>query len=487
VCRCGFDFRSIQQKAISNSAARLFRRIDQWFLGEDLPLCPLPSYAVLWWLERLASAVRKLPERVKQTTAVLLLDSSAPADLAAWLAAAVILDEWPQKLFTFLDEFQLISKHRTTATGLTRSFGLFLREAKHLEDLGYSLPADALREYLTDHYTSGHVTSKGCLFSTPKHAKLLESRPWISLTEADDLLHFRKGGSAALLERCILSGTVHSARPGHRTVGLVTRESVEEVASDLKTALAVSEVGELLGLGRGRVLELIKADLLPRAIWTKGGWRVPRVSTNHLLDLVHRSPGKGKPSKNWLSIQKATRQFGPSGLNFVRLLRLIQASQVRVRCSTPGTNFRGLLVSDSDLISAREEIHRMRDEEDGFPLNRLSKHLFPDRSVKEVVLKKWLALGLLQASRRGRALCVSADEVARFRDEYCLLKEAAEHLRIDSTTLARWIAEGVLTPAYGPRSPAGGGFYLLHRSDVIRTRDFIANHHRKWRKHKSAA
>lgn len=487
MCRCGFDFRNVPPRVVPTPTAQLLGRIDQWFRGDALPLDTLPTCAFLWWFERLTSAVKKLPDWIARTADALSLDSSAPEDLAAWLTAADILDGWPQQLFVFLDDFQRVTKHRTTATGLTRSFGLLLREAKLLEDLGYSLPADALRQYLTDHYTAGHVTSKVCLFSTAKHAELLESRPWISLTEADEILHFRQGGSAALLERGILTGAVRSARPGHRTVGLVSRESVDKVAHDLKTALSVSEVGKSLGLGRSRVLQLIKADLLPRAIRTTGGWRIPRVSVDQLLGLVHASPDSGKQSKIWLDVRQATRQFGPSGLNFVRMLRLIQAGQVRVRRSESGANFRGLLISASDLKNAREAIHRMRDEEEGFPLNRLAQHLFPDRPIKDIVLRKWIALGLLRASRDGRAWAVSTDEVNRFRREYCLLSEAAQLLDIHNKTLLRWIADGILTPVYGPRSTAGGGFHLLRRSDVAQLREIVARHHRKWRTHQPAA
>jgi excisionase family DNA binding protein len=403
-----------------------------------------------------------------RTTSELAIDSPAPVEQVVWLAAADILDGWPQKLFAFLEDFQRVTKHRTTATGLSRSFGLLLREAKHLEDLGYSLPADALREFLTNHYTAGHLTSKACLFSAPQYARLLANRPWISLTEADEILRFRKGGSAALLQRGILAGAVHSARPGHRTVGLVTRKSVDQVAHDLKTALSAAEVRKLLGMGR--VHELIKADLLRRAVWTKGGWRVPRSSVKQLVDSVSRSAGNARSNEYWLDIREATRQFGPTGLNLVRLLRLIQAGQVRVRRSANGSNLCDILVSATDVHNARTEIHRLRDNEDGFPLNRLSKVLLPGRPIKEIVLKKWIENGLLHASRRGRAWAVAATEIARFRAEYCLLETAAQLLQIHRKTLLRWISEGALEAVYGPRSAAGGGFYLLRRSDVEQLR-----------------
>jgi hypothetical protein len=389
-------------------------------------------------------------------------------DHGAWLAAAEIVEGWPQMFFTFLEDFQHVAKHRTTATGLSRSFGLLLRQAKHLEQLGYSPPADALREFLTNDYTAGHLTTKVCLFSTPQHAQLLADRPWISLTEADEILHFRKGGSAALLQRGILTGTIRSARPGHRTVGLVTRESVDQVAHDLRTAYSAAEARELLGVGR--IHELIKADLLRRAVWTKGGWRVPRASVNQLLDSVCRASGNVKVNELWLTIREATRQFGPSGLNLVRLLRLIQVGHIRVRRIADCTNLCGLLVSEIDVKSARTEIRRLHDEEVGFPLNRLTKQLLPGRPIKEVVLKKWIGKGFLHASRRGRAWTVTANEVARFRAEYCLLETGAQLLQIHPKTLLRWISEGRLDSVYGPRSAAGGGFYLLRRSDVLQHR-----------------
>ncbi len=486
-CRCGFDFRNAHQQRISIAAARLSRRIDQWFHGQALPLHPLPARVVLWWLERLASAVKKLPDWTERTAYAMSIGSAAPTELVAWLAAAAILEGWPQELFRFLDEFQHVPKHLTTATGLTRSFGLLLREAKHLEDLGYSLIADTLREYLTVRYTAGHLTSKACLFSTPRHAILLRRRPWISLTEADEILRFRNGASAVLLGRGILKGVVHAAKSDHRTVGLVTRSSVDGFARDLKTAMSVPEVGESLGLGRNSVLELIRTDLLARSIWTKGGWRVPRASMQQLLVLVRRCRHAGPSSKHWLNIRQATRQFGPAGLNLVRLLFLIRADQVRTRTSDDRGNFRDLLVSAADLKKACPQIQHLRDAEAGFPLCRLSKLLFPDRPIKEGVLKNWITLGLLRASRNGRAWSVSKDEVARFRGEYCLSREAAQLLRIHRKTLSRWVREGVLTTVYGPRSAAGGGFHLLRRPDVVRVRDAIARHHRKWRAHRPAA
>ena len=71
-----------------------------------------------------------------------------------WLAAAEILAEWPRRLQAFLDAFQKIDKHRTTSTGVSRRFGLLLAAA-YLEEMGYPPPANALRQYLVEHYAAG--------------------------------------------------------------------------------------------------------------------------------------------------------------------------------------------------------------------------------------------------------------------------------------------------------------------------------------------
>ena len=489
VCPCGFDLRELPTRPCADAAVGLSQQIHAWFQGESLPLPSLPASATLWWLERLAASIRKSPTWCERTREAFMIPTEAPEEFLPWLAAAELLEDWPEKLFLFLDDFQRIDKHRTTATGLSRSFGHLLREAKQLEDLGYTAPADALRQYLRERYTAGHLTKKVCLFAAPEHATKLKQRPWITLTEADQKLRIRRGGSAALLQRGVLAGSIRSARPGHLTVGLVTRESVEALARELMTAVSAAEAGKLLGLSRHRVLELIQADLLPRAVRTWKGWRVPRAGIEALLARIQEFP-EASPhanTKDWLKFREATRRFGRTGLNLVRLWKLLQAGQVRARRISGPATFASLLVSATDLKQARVEIQRLRDQDEGFPLNRLSRDLFPGRPLKEAVLRKWIGRGLLQAKKRGRVWVVSPQEVARFRETYCLLKEAAELLQIHPKTLLRWISQGELTPVYGPSRPGGGGFYLLRRGDVIGLSELIRQRSRTWRSQRSAA
>ena len=78
-------------------------------------------------------------------------------DLLHWTAAVDVLQSWPERLYQFLDEFQRVAKNQVLSTGVSRSFGLLLRDAARLEGLGYSVPAHALRRYLLERYTGGHV------------------------------------------------------------------------------------------------------------------------------------------------------------------------------------------------------------------------------------------------------------------------------------------------------------------------------------------
>ncbi len=480
VCQCGFNIRHAKTRSLTDLELRLFRSAARWFDGGNLPLNGMNACATFWWLERLAAAVTKTPSWRKRFVVGDANAASCEDGASSWLAAICTLDSWPDGLFDFLDEFQKVTKHRTTATGVTRSFGLLLREAKHLEDLGYSEPADTLRRYLTECFTEGQLTSKIRLFKEPQHQPLLRERLWVTLTESDKQLHFRKGGSAALIERGILDGTIQTSQSGHRTVGLVSRDSIKQLAEELKTACSISEVTQQLAVGRSRVLQLIKSNELPRSVWTAGGWRIPRSSIDRLLHVVGECPVKA-PNKNWITVREATRRFGPTGLNFVRLIQLIKSGQVSAKRIPTRKAFQGLVVSAADLAQAHLVIRRMHDDERGYPLNRVARSLISGRPMKESTVKKWIEMGLLQANREGRALVVTSNEVDRFRSSYCLFGDAAKILNIHKTTLLRWVSEGELTPVYGPQVTPGTGFNVFRREDVVHLKEFIQSHHRKWR------
>ncbi|KKL11074.1 hypothetical protein LCGC14_2549460, partial [marine sediment metagenome] len=392
----------------------------------------------------------------------------ARACTTAWLAAAEILVDWPQRLDAFLEAFQRIDKHKTTSTGVGRRFGTLLRHAARLEDLGHTSPAEVLRQYLLERYDGGHLSGKVCLFKKPKDRLALRKRTWVTQTSAAQTLGLRHGAIASLIEREILTGKLHSAGANGRRVGLVRRQSVDALGRDLQDALDVKTAASRLGIGRHAVLELIHRGVLPRAVRTAKGWQIPRGSVAELESVYQQLPS-GKPTASrWLSLRQATRQFGPSGLTLGGLIEFILTGELTARMADPQRRLNGIAVSQADLTSLASKIRNARNQVRGYPIHQLAKVLFTGRPVKPTALNKWIAAGLLKAREIGRARIVSSEEVERFRSEYCLADEACRLLEISRSTLSRWEVEGRIRPVYGKRVTPSAGFSLYRREDLTK-------------------
>ena len=446
----------------------LAEKFHQMLLGEFIPPSGMSPAACFWWAGRLAAAVAKTPAWLADVATRLDLEPSTSLDATAWLAAAEILVDWPQRLEAFLDAFQQIDKHKTTSTGVGRRFGTLLRHAARLEDLGHTAPADALRHYLLERYDGGHLSGKVCLFKKSKDRSTLRRRSWITQTSAAKMLGLRHGAIASLIERGILTGKLHSAGANGRSVGLVLRQSVDALRRDLQSALDVKTAASRLGIGRHAVLELIHRGVLPRAVRTAKGWQIPRASVAELESVYQQLPA-GKPTASrWLSLRQATRQFGPSGLTLGGLVEFILTGELSARMADPERRLNGIVVSQADLASLAPEVRNRRNQVRGYPIHQLAKVLFPGRPIKPTVLNKWIAAGLLKARKIGRARIVSSEEVERFRSEYCLADEACRLLGISRSTLSRWEVEGRIRPVYGKRVTPGAGFSLYRREDLLK-------------------
>jgi len=273
---------------------------------------------------------------------------------------------------------------------------------------------------------------------------------------------------AALVQRGILTGKIHSAGQNGRSVGLVSRQSVDVLRCDLQSALDVKSAASRLGVGRHAVLELIHRGVLARAVRTAKGWQIPRASIAQLESLCRKLPA-GKPADSrWLLLRQATRRFGPTGLTLGTLVEFIMTGKLSARMAAPEKRLNGVVVSQAGLAALASEIRNGRHQARGYPIQQLTKVLFPGRPVKPTVLGKWIAAGLLKSRKIGRARIVSSEEVERFRDEYCLADEACRRLGISRATLSRWEVEGRVRPIYGKRVTRGAGFSLYRHEDLTR-------------------
>ncbi len=474
-CRRRCDLTSSVHRVTNGEILAAVTEIETALLRDQHLTSELPDAAGFWWLERLASAAIRTPtwlSRVRETHELPVSISDAAV---AWIAASLMLQSWPTEMNRFLDEFQTVAKRSTLSTGVGRSFGLLLRDSQHLERLGYSAPANALREYLTAHFTLGHLNRKVSLFRDGLARRTaISNRPWLTMTTASKRLHLRHGAIAELVNRGVLEGQLHPAGRRGRSIGLISRESVERLAREQQSAIPTNDVARTLGISRHPVLELIHTGTVRNAVRTKAGWTVSCDEVARLAELYRQLPSLNSDRRGWISTRDATRAYGQQGLTLARIIAAVQAGQLAARRDPKQPTWRGLFVSCADLRQLIPQVREALDQQSGHPLNRLSKSLIPGRPLKDVVLRKWIEAGLLTGTKQGRVWRVMSTEIERFRATYCLADELQATLGIVSTTLNRWINAGRIQPVYARRTHPGAGASVFRRADVEALRREIA-------------
>lgn len=466
-CRCGYVLTDGPAVAVTDRAYDMTSRLVAWLAGTSFSTVALPSAAGFWWLDRLRSAITRAPTWLARIRLEWTVSPELGNESLAWLAAADLIEAWPAAFEDFLDVDQTVDKHLSTSTGVGRSFGLLLRDADRLEREGYPTPADMLRSYLLAKYRRGHLTRKVVLFRSPQHRSLLRERPWLTQTEAARRLRVRPPAIAGLIQRGALVGEINSAGRKGRTFGVVSVESVDRLRGRLAETLSVAAAAERLGVERHRVLDLIQAKILGEAVRTSRGWRLTRASLEDLLEIVRRLPTVS-PTSNPISLREATRRFGGGDLNLVRIVELIRAETLPARRDPHDSSLSGLRFELEDLRRIAAGLRESAAAESGHTLNQLAGILIPGRPLKEIVLRKWIAAGLLKAVRHRRRWQVFTSEVDRFRTTYCLAPEACALLTITRSTLARYEVERRIIAIYGRRTHSGAGASVFLRADVER-------------------
>jgi hypothetical protein len=155
-CTCGASLPDIPVASISEQASACARLLEAW-LQPGAPACMgLCGPPLFWWVYRLAEATTCTPAWAGLAAARFQVDVASAASMVCWTAAVDVLRGWPEEFFRFLDAYQQVPRYQRLSTGLGRSFGRMLRDAAHLEGLGYPAPAEALRRYLLERFQSGH-------------------------------------------------------------------------------------------------------------------------------------------------------------------------------------------------------------------------------------------------------------------------------------------------------------------------------------------
>ncbi len=474
-CRQGCDLTSSVHRVKNSEILSALGNLEMATFPNRPLTTELPNAAGFWWLERLASAAIRTPTWLSRVRDTHELPAPISDESVSWIAASLVLRSWPTEMNRFLDVFQTVAKRNDLSTGVGRSFGLFLRDAQLLERLGYSAPADALREYLTAHFTLGHLNRKVSLFRDGRARQAaISNRPWLTLTAASKRLHLRHGAIAELVNRGVLVGQLHPAGQRGRSIGLISRESVERLAREQQTAIPTNDVARTLGISRHPVLELIHTGIVRNAVRTKAGWTVSREEVERLAEIYRRLPLLTSNQRDWVTVRDATRAYGRQGLTLARIVSTVQSGQLAARRDPRQPTWRGLFVNCADLRHLIPLVRQAFDQQSGHTLSRLAKTLIPGRPPKDVVLRKWIEAGLLIASKQGRIWRIANAEVDRFRATYCLANELQISLGIVGTTLNRWINAGRIQPVYARRTHPGAGASVFRRADVESLRREIA-------------
>ena len=344
-CSCGGLLPEAPAQPVSTHGIEPAWTLERLLMDRVLLVPEMPPAATFWWADRLAAAVAKTPAWMDGVAKRMDFRPELRSSYCPGFAAVEMFTNWPKHLEEFLGVFQHVAKHRSTSTGIGRRFGLLLREAAYLEEIGYAAPADALRDYLLRQYAAGHLNGKVCLFQGHANRSSLAGRPWITQTAAARLLRIHGRTIASLVTRGILVGQIHPAGEHGRSVGLVLRQSVESLRLDLQGALDVCATAARLGIGRHAVLDLIHGDLLPCAVRTAKGWQVPLQSVHALESLGTGLPPINGQTSGWLSLRQATRIAGSSGLALSQLLTLIQAGSLQARMAELQKGLNGIVAS----------------------------------------------------------------------------------------------------------------------------------------------
>lgn len=257
-CRCGLDLRKADAAPSGATASKLVHQAEAWLRDQRSPLCGMSTAACFWWVDRLAKAVSETATWLEYSSHELRISADCSTESLAWLAALDILTNWPDRLEDFLEESQRIPKHKETPPGVARAFRKLLQPAVHLERLGFSAPADALRSYVLRRYPTGHRSKKDGLFQSTKSGEV-KIRPWVTPATAADTLKLPYGTVVELIERGVLAGTVGETVLGGRSVGLVSRDSIIELKRALTSATVPRESPQGLGLSGQSVIDLIQA------------------------------------------------------------------------------------------------------------------------------------------------------------------------------------------------------------------------------------
>lgn len=301
VCPCGLDWRSVTVRPIEESELALTRHIHRLcgLPGNDRgqpdqvghsPVSALPLHDLL-------AAVIFVAGQYEGLTGVtgkhLTLEGKTPREnplLHQLLVKAYsAFEDWPENYYRFLSwrrtqAGNITPRDRLLKTGVRKEFGKFHQGLdRYLPGDQFNFMRDAFAGYLASRWEGGHVSNLNR--GSRKTCARDRGGRYVSRAEARRLLATAQAWVDRFVEEGRLKAVVRPA--GKKRLFMVERESLEKLKADLDELLGTEEVCRMLGVGRFRLMTLIREEHLRPARGPSvdgfAQWKFTRAAVNESL------------------------------------------------------------------------------------------------------------------------------------------------------------------------------------------------------------
>jgi hypothetical protein len=425
-CRCGSSIRdwplgeiiSDEERALCAGVARSMSRETQCTLepGELTELEKLLEEVSLNQLSRLIfilggySAVGNDPKRrgnhrvMEIETAHMLVN-----------AAARMLSDWPSRFCDFLLKVGGYTEPMSIRHECPSRFLMFGRA------LRVECKAPALKFVATAYENFVMENWRGVLNRRHKwaNAKQLQGQPNMSAAVVARTLRISRGRVKELVNQKILRGYVKHTK-SQREYFVIERASLIGAEDHMNDHVTFSGAAMLLGLPKGRVTELITAQLLTEIVDVPKAGYIRLFSRTEIATFVKRLSAFGRESEeeNLLSGAVILKTHLASASEFISLIRDIFSGRlpvIKLKPQTPG--FNGLIFGREEFYAWRANI-RTDSKDISLTVVEAATHL----GVKQEVAYHLVRCGILVSSERrvGKRNCrlVSLSDIEKFEATY---------------------------------------------------------------------
>lgn len=363
-------------------------------------------------------------------------------------AAAQLLGDWPTSFLQAMERFQARAARTGRAGRLPSTFGPLYGRLYRGMPPSFAPMRAVFERYLTENW-------RGALGrrNTRLAAVVVDRARWQPVAHVARHLRVTTAFAVRQLTR---AGVPLSSRasPSGRTFVVARKGTGDLVSANQRDGLTLTRAATLLGLPKGRVLELAAERLIPaeRAAGFSSPWSLSREAVSRLATARSAAPVLSDCPEGALAIGHILRYWASgSGLSQEILAALVDGRLQVVGALSSAPGIGGLLV----------RVDQARRISDSLVLNRLSGRLTVPAAAGELRIKQEVAYhlvrkGLLEAevaglgASRGRAV-VSAAALEAFRTGYRFGRDLARSIQCSPKTLAGSLENLGVLPVAGPR------------------------------------